>query len=211
MTGFEIICGTMIALLFATFVCFAGYRFFLVLLPIWGFFFGFGLGVQSIQALLGDGSFATVTSWAVGFVVALVFAVLSYLYYIFAVAFIAASLGYGLVVAIFGAIGWQFNFLTWLVGLVAAVALAFVTLQYNLAKYVIIIATAVGGAALAVGTLLLGPGKVDIAQILANPIQSLFSVSWFWGLIFLAMAIGGIVVQWRANQAFDITPYENRI
>ena len=63
MTGFEIICGTMIALLFATFVCFAGYRFFLVLLPIWGFFFGFALGVQSIQALIGDGSFATVTSW----------------------------------------------------------------------------------------------------------------------------------------------------
>jgi hypothetical protein len=201
----------MIALLFATFVCFAGYRFFLVLLPIWGFFFGFALGVQSIQALIGDGSFATVTSWAVGFVVALLFAVLAYLFYIIAVAIIAGSLGYGLTVSILGAIGLQFGFLTWLIAIVVAVAFAFVTLRYNLAKYVIIIATALGGAALAIGTLLLGPGQVDIAQIFANPIQALFSVSWFWGLIFLAMAIGGIVVQWRASQSFELTPYENRI
>lgn len=211
MTGFEIICGTMIALLFATFVCFAGYRFFLVLLPIWGFFFGFALGVQSIQALIGDGSFATVTSWAVGFVVALLFAVLAYLFYIIAVAIIAGSLGYGLTVAILGAIGLQFGFLTWLIAIVVAVAFAFVTLRYNLAKYVIIIVTALGGASLAIGTLLLGPGQVDIATIFANPVQALFSVSWFWGLIFVAMAIGGIVVQWRASQSFELTPYENRI
>jgi len=35
---------TVIALLFAAALIFGGYRFFLFLLPIWGFFFGFGLG-----------------------------------------------------------------------------------------------------------------------------------------------------------------------
>ena len=34
---FSLICGAFIALAFATAVCFAGYRLFLVLLPIWGF------------------------------------------------------------------------------------------------------------------------------------------------------------------------------
>ena len=70
-------------------LCFAGYRFFLILLPIWGFFFGFGFGLQTMQALLGDGSLATITRWVVGFIVALVFAVLAYLFYIAAVAIIA--------------------------------------------------------------------------------------------------------------------------
>ena len=211
MSGFEILCGTMIGLLFGAFVCFAGYRFFMVLLPIWGFFFGFALGVQSIQALLGDAFFATVTSWAVGFVVALTFAVLSYLFYIVAVALIAGSLGYGATVAVLGAIGLQFGFLTWLVAIVVAVILAVVTLRFNIAKYIIIIATALGGAGLAVGTLLLGPQKMDIAKLVGNPVQALFSESWFLGIIFLVMAVAGIVVQWRVNATFVAEPYDSRI
>ena len=161
--GFEIFCATMIGLLFGAFVCFAGYRFFLFLLPIWGFFFGFGLGAQAVQALIGDAFFATVTSWAVGFVVALTFAVLSYLFYFIAVALIAGSLGYGLVVAIMGAIGIPFGFITWSLALVVGIILAFVTLRFNLAKYVIIITTALGGAALAIGTLVLGVDGVALA------------------------------------------------
>ncbi len=73
---FALMCGGMIALLFGLVLAFAGYRLFLVLLPIWGFFFGFGLGAQSIQALFGDAFLATITSWVVGFVVGAIFAVL---------------------------------------------------------------------------------------------------------------------------------------
>ena len=50
-------------------LAFAGYRFFAVLLPIFGFLFGFGFGAQMIQALFGGGFLSTLTSWAVGIVV----------------------------------------------------------------------------------------------------------------------------------------------
>ena len=143
--SFELLCATMIGLLFGAIICFGGYRFFLILLPFWGFFFGFGLGAQTVQALLGDAFFATVTSWVVGFVLAVAFAVLSYLFYIVAVALIAGSLGYGLVVAIMGAIGFNFGLITWVLGIVVGVIFAWVTIRYNLAKYVIILATALGG------------------------------------------------------------------
>ena len=208
---FQVICATMIGLLFGAFVCFAGYRFFLVLLPIWGFFFGFAVGIQAVQALLGDAFFATVTSWAVGFVVALAFALFSYLFYIFAVALISGSLGYGLVVAIMGAIGFSFGFLTWIIALVVGVVFAVVTLRFNLAKYVIIIATALGGAAMAVGTLVLGVENVDLAKAAANPIQTMLSGHPFWTIIFLVMVAGGIFVQWRAGRFYTVEPYENRI
>src|SRR5512137_376225 len=91
---FAVMCGGMIALLFGLVLAFAGYRLFLVLLPIWGFFFGFGLGAQSIQALFGEAFLATITSWVVGFIVAAVFAILAYLFYVAAVAIASFSLGY---------------------------------------------------------------------------------------------------------------------
>src|SRR6478609_11494068 len=70
-------CTGMIGLLFGSILAFSGYRFFIFLLPIWGFFWGFGLGAQSIQALFGNGFLSDITSWVVGFFVGLLFAVLA--------------------------------------------------------------------------------------------------------------------------------------
>ena len=94
--AFELLCMSMLALLVGLTVTFSGYRFFLFLLPIWGFFFGFGLGAETLQVLFGVGFLATVSSWVVGFFVGAIFAVLSYLFYIVAVALLAGSFGYGL-------------------------------------------------------------------------------------------------------------------
>lgn len=209
--GFELFCATLVALMFGAFVCFAGYRFFLFLLPIWSFFFGFGVGAQAVQALLGEAFLGTVTSWVVGFVVAVVFAVLSYLFYFVAVAVIAGSLGYGLGVAMMGAIGMDFGFIPWLVGVIVGVVLAVLTVVFNLQKYVIIVATALGGAALAVGTLLLGAEGMALQETATNPIRTMLSGSWFMTVIFLVMAVAGIFVQWQANRTYWVEPYENRI
>ena len=124
-----LLCGGLIAMLFGLVLAFGGYRFFLILLPIWGFFFGLALGAQTLQALFGTGFLATVTSWVIGFVTGAVFAVLAYFFYIAAVAIIAGSLGYGLTVAVLTGIGMNMNFIVWAIGMVAAVALIFVTLQ----------------------------------------------------------------------------------
>ena len=67
---FALAIGGMLALFFGTVLLLGGYRFFLILLPILGFFFGFGLGAQTVQALFGGGFLSTVTGWIVGFGVA---------------------------------------------------------------------------------------------------------------------------------------------
>lgn len=147
----------------------------------------------------------------VGFIVALLFSVLAYLFYVVAVALIAGSLGYGLAVGLLGLIGLPFGLITWLVGIVAGVALAYITIAFNLQKYVIIIATALGGAGLAVGTLLLGVEGMDLVVASQNPVQTLLNGSPFMAIVFLVMAVAGIFVQWRANQGYEIEAYENRI
>jgi len=204
---FELLCATLIALLFGAAVCFGGYRLFLILLPIWGFFFGFGLGAQTIQLLLGEAFLGTVTSWVVGFIVAILFAVLSYLFYIVAVAIIAGSLGYGLGVAIMGIFSDDLTLITWIVGLVLAIVAIGITFRFNLAKIVIIIATAVGGAAVCISTLVIGVGEMSLLQLAENPIQTMLDGSFIWTLLFILLALAGIVVQIQANRAWEIETY----
>ena len=64
---FATIVAAAITMCFGLVLAFLGYRFFLVLLPIFGFFFGLAFGAHSIQALFGDGFLATTSSWVVGF------------------------------------------------------------------------------------------------------------------------------------------------
>jgi hypothetical protein len=207
--AFELFCATLIALLFGTAVIFGGYRLFLFLLPLWGFFFGFGVGAHAVTALLGAGLFASVTSWVVGFIAGAIFALLSYLFYAVAVAVVAGSLGYGLGVALMGLFGLTTaNFITWLVAIALSVVMIIVTFRFNLQKYVIIIATAVGGAGLVVGTLLLGIGGAQLVQLAENPIRLMLQTSGFWAtLLFLVLAIGGIAVQIWANRNWEVRVY----
>ncbi len=204
---FAMACGGLIASLFGALLCFFGYRLFLVLLPIWGFFFGLVLGAQSMQAIFGTGFLSTITSWVVGFVVAVVFAGLSYLFYFFAVALIAGSLGYIATAGILLALGMEMNFLTWLIAIVVAVALAFVTLRFNLAKWVIIIATAVAGAAVAFGAFFVM--FFPHAQLLENPIRAFLNQSPLLAITALIFAAVGIVFQFRSTKSYTVVEYDN--
>ncbi len=198
-------CASLIAFLFGLVLCFGGYRFFLILLPIFGFFFGLVLGAQTIQALLGTEFFATVTSWVVGFVTGAVFAVLSYLFYLFAVAIIAGSLGYTVTVGLLLAIGLEMGALVWIVGIVAAIALAVVTIRFNLQKWVIIIATSIMGAGVIFGAfiILFAPH----AMLLENPVKAALSQSPLLLITAIVVAIIGIFMQVRANRNFTLDSY----
>ena len=207
MLALELMCAALIAFMFGLLLCFAGYKFFLVLLPIWGFFAGLWVGAQTMQALFGVGPFATVTSWVVGFIVGAVFAVLSYLFYIAAVAIIAGSLGYFAAVGLLLAIGMNMNWLVWLIGIVVAVALAWVTLQFNLQKWVIIIATSLLGSAIVFGGffVLFNP----YSNLLENPIRAFLQANPFLMILAIVLAVFGIVAQYQTNRNFNLESYNN--
>jgi hypothetical protein len=198
-------CAGLIGILFGLAVCFAGYRLFLILLPIWGFIFGLALGAQTIQALFGVGFLSTVTSWVVGFIVGGVFAVLSYLFYMVAVALIAGSLGYSIGVGLLLAIGMQMNFIVWLVGIVVAVALIVVTFRFNLAKWVIIIATGILGAEVIIGSIVLM--FYPHADILANPVKAVMNASPLVAILGIVVAVLGILAQVRQSRNFTLDSY----
>lgn len=209
--GFEMFCATLLALFLGALILFGGYRLFLILLPIWGFFFGFGLGAHTVTLLFGDQFFATVTGWVVGFFVGLLFGLLAYLFYAVAIAIIAGSLGYTIGVGLMNLIGLDGGILVWLVGIIVAVVVIFVTFRWNLQKYVIIVATSVGGTLVIVGTFMFGLGGLQVAQLGQNPIQYAFQDSPFWALFAIVLVILGIVVQIGTTRVYEIEAYDNRI
>jgi hypothetical protein len=207
---FEIFCMALIGLLFGLTLIFGGYRLFMFLLPIWGFFFGFGLGAQTLQALFGIGFLATVSSWVVGFFVGVIFAVLSYLFYFLAVAILAGSFGYGLAVGLLTAIGLDFGFLVWLIGLVAGIAVAVVVLYFNIQKYAIIAITAIAGTGVVIFVLLALFGNITPGELLLGPVRVAIQNSFLWLLFFVVVAGAGIAVQIVANRRYQIITY-NRL
>jgi hypothetical protein len=197
----------LLAVLLGLAFCFAGYRFFLVMLPIWGFFAGFWIGAYGVSLLLGSGFLATTTALVVGLVVGIIGAVLSYLFYIVGVLIIAGAFGGALASGIMSALGFDPGLIVTTVTIISALVAAGLTLVLNLQKYVIIIISAMAGALLVIlsGMLLLGQVTVADLQSGGSFVQPIFQDSWFWGLVWLVLTIAGVVVQIRANRTYTFT------
>jgi hypothetical protein len=209
--GFEIFCMALIALFVGMAICFSGYRWFVILLPIFGFVFGFGLGLDTMQSLFGAGSIATITGWVVGFIVGLIFAVLSYVFYFIGVALLGGALGYALGVGFMGLIGFDPGFLSWVVGVILGVIFAIATIALNLQKWVIVAATAFGGAGVIVGTFLMVFGVIPPSTFGAGAVKAAIADSWFWLLGYLVLAILGLAAQAYVGRNYQIEAYENRV
>ncbi len=184
--------------------CLVGYRLFLVMLPIWGFFAGFWIGAEATSLLLGSGFLATTTGFIVGFVVGIIGALLSYLFYMVGVAIIAAAFGGALGSGLMSALGFDPGLVVTIVTIISALGAVGLTLLLNLQKYVITVLTAIAGAALVVLSGMLVFGQITLTELQAgeNFLEPIFQGSWFWGLVWLVLVVTGVVVQIRANQTY---------
>jgi hypothetical protein len=133
------------------------------------------------------------------------------LFFAFAVAVIAGSLGYGLGLGFMGLMAVDWNWLVWLVGILAAIGAIAVTFALDLQKHVIIVATAVGGAGIIVGALMFGYLDMALDEFLENPVRFAVQDSPLWAIVLLLLVALGIVSQVVSNQGYEIEAYENRI
>lgn len=200
----QIIFISLIVLVIGLAILVYGYRIFLVLLPVWGFFAGFWLGADVTSLLLGSGFLGSVMGWVVGFVLGLIFAVSSYLFYRLAVAIqaaiIAYGLGSGLVAAFFG-----YGILSAFSGIGAALMVLILTFAFNLQKYIVIAVTSILGSNLVLVSALLFFGRITLQSLQANgsSIIPIVQDSWFWSLAWLVMAVAGVWGQIRANWSYE--------
>lgn len=192
---------------------FWGFRVFLVLLPIWGFFAGFILGANGVQYIIGEGFMATGASWVVGFFLGLLFAVLSYLYYWVAVVLLGGSLGYQLTIGLLQWIGFDAEglipFILALVG-GAIFAVGFFLLQ--MPAVLVVVTTAITGAMATIGGVLLLLGIVPVAalnggllgvtsrypvEVDGQIVMESLDLGVIWIIIGIALAFAGAIYQTR--------------
>jgi hypothetical protein len=205
--SFELLCGALIVVLVGLAMVLNGYRWFLIILPIAGFFFGFMIGAQAMTAIFGEAFLATITSWVVGFIVAIVFAVLSYFFYFIGIAIFIGSFGYALGYAIMGLFNAELTILTFLVALALGIIFAVLAFVLNIQKYLVIIATSfIGAGAIILGILAAfgfppeALGKNALALVLQDSV--------WWLIVFLALGITGTVLQIRRNRKWELTVVE---
>lgn len=207
--SFELLCGALIVVLVGLAMVLNGYRWFLVILPIAGFFFGFMIGAQAMTAIFGQAFLATITSWVVGFIVAIIFALLSYFFYFIGVAIFIGSFGYALGYAIMGLFNANLTVITFLVALALGIIFAVLAFVLNIQKYLVIIATAFIGAGAIILGILGGFGVLQPEALGRNALAVVLQNSVWWLIVFLALGILGTVLQIRRNRNWEVTVVEH--
>lgn len=187
-----------LAVILGVLFAFGGWRFFLILLPFWGLLTGFNIGTEATRALIGDGTFATLTSWAIGIVLAIVFAALCYLYWYGAIALLAGTVGYILGASAWGLIGSEQGVLAFIIGIVVGAVFAIGALVLNVPKYLVVGLTAIGGAAMIVAGWFILTGQIPTDNITWNEIGKEISASFIWMVVWLCLAAAGFLAQMRA-------------
>jgi len=203
----------LVALAIGAAFTFWGFRFFLLLLPVWGFIFGFIVGNDAVSYLFGS-SFpfmATATGWIVGFIVGLLFAVLSYLYYWFAIVWIGATAGYALGTGIMTWLTPNHDIVTFIVGLAIAALFAIIFIVLKLPKFLAIAFTAFGGAFAVMAGLALILGRVS-EDAIHNGTVGIYvkdDLSWLWVAAAVLLGLVGFTYQWIANQGTAFVAYSD--
>ena len=200
----EILIGIVLALIGLA-VCFFGLRFWFILLPVFGAITGFFVGARVMQDLFGTGFLSTATSWIVGLIVGLVFAVLSYFVWYAGAIIMAGAVGASLFTGIMHALFTNpWGSVLFIVGLIGAIVFAVGALMLNLPIYIVIVNSALAGASLTIAGLLTIFGTIQVVE-LANGATlavvnetKLGSASWLWVVAWVVLAVAGIFYQLRS-------------
>lgn len=187
--------------------CFAGFRLFVILLPIWGFFAGFMVTAQGIQQLFGGGFLATVISWVAAVAIGALFAVMAYFFYYAAIVVLAATVGYELGVGLMIGFGVNTGFIQFIVGAILAAALSVAVVVFNLPRVFIVVLTALAGASIILTGVLVAFGVISLPALNMGLVGAFVRTSWFWFLAYVAIVVAGIAAQMAVPDAYRLSPY----
>ena len=188
------------SIVFGILLCFYGYRFFMVMLPIWSFFGGFWLGARGVKLLLGEGFLATATGLTVGLVLGVLLAIFAWQFYQIGVALVGAITGAWLGSGLADVLGFERGTIPLIAAIGGALLVGGVTYARHWQKYLVMGLSAVGGANSLVLAALLLMGRVSLRSLQGSgtAIDPVLRDSWLWLLLWLGLAIAGILVQLRS-------------
>jgi hypothetical protein len=204
---FQTVFTSLLVIMLGLALLFTGYRFFQILISIWGFVAGFQFGASILSNWFGQGFLTTVIGWVIGLLIGIFAATLAYLFYAAAVVILAGFVGYQLGIGVMAGLGFNEGFVTFLVGLLVGLALVALAIYLHFPKALILILTSLAGAELLLGGVFLALGRITLTGLRFGAVGAIVQDSWFWGLLYLAIAAIGFAAQWRSTQNFVVEDY----
>jgi len=185
-------------------LCFFGLRLWFLLLPVFSAIGGFYIASRGIQELTGTGFLSTAFSWIGGLVVAVGFALMAWFLWDAGLVLPAAALGALLVSGALHALmpdlwGWVLVLVALLAGLLGA----FLAVTFHTPSYIIVVASALVGAALTIVGVMMVFGNVTISELANGVAVTLIDevehqgASWLWLVAWAVLGFAGIAIQWQ--------------
>jgi hypothetical protein len=183
---------------------FAGLRVFFALLPIAAFFTGGYVGFVAVHQLFDEGFVGGMISIAAGLAVAIGLAVVSYLLWYVGALILAGAAGAVLGSGLMAALDVEANWVIVLVSLAGAAAAVGIAYVLNLPAVIVIVTSSLVGASVAVLGALLMLNRVDPEDLEEGPAMAAVNESWFWILVWAALAGVGIWFQYQSSKEIEL-------
>jgi hypothetical protein len=184
----------------------AGYRFFRVLLPIFGFLAGFVIGAQAVATIFNEGFLASLLGILAGIALGLLLAFISYIWWWLGVIIAIGAMGYAIGYGLLPLIGIDLDLVNVLIGLAFGIAVAAVAALFQLPRLLVIFWTSVWGAATAIIGFLMVIGRVSSDDLGYGGIDQYVNHEWFWLAAWVVLAAAGVVIQLYTSDEYDIVP-----
>src|SRR5664280_2081251 len=160
----DVILG-LLALAVGALFCFRGYLTMRLVIPVWGAFAGFLLGAGLVNGFSNSRFLVGALSWVVGIAVGLLFAVFAYAYYEVSVVLAMAATGFVLGATLMVALNVTWTWVVIVVGVLAGLALAVLAILADLPMILLVVLTAMAGAATLVAGCMLVAGSLNTADV----------------------------------------------
>ncbi|MBP7807609.1 DUF4203 domain-containing protein [Candidatus Saccharibacteria bacterium] len=212
----ELVVG-LFAILVGALFCFSGNIMMRILFPFMGFFAGFSVGAGAIAAISGDGFLGTVLGWTAGLFVGLLFALLAYFFYSFAIVLAFAGLGFSITSGLLSILHMDWNWLVVILGTVVGIIFGIFAIISSMPLIVLVIATAFFGSAVIIYGLMLVLNTASLGDFSSGAVWQDIRDRFGLYLLWIGLAIAGSMSQttrlveesqkmrelWESSATFD--------
>lgn len=187
-----------------------GLKLFKILLPLLGLVSGIMVGFAGVQGVFGSGTLSTTMAVFVSFVVGLLLAVLSYVFFELAVIVFVALIGASAFSYMGVALGLrEEGFLVFMLALSGAIIGATVAARYGVGAQIVVALTSMLGVAWILAGFMLVVGKVSLDEIAATSVAAtmlrIVDQSFLWFFVWFGGSLVAMQVQNRLAQLDTFT------